>query len=85
MVVVDTATRGEYSRIAILSLIRAGETRGCHTAAQVVLAVEVEVDWRSRTKSLSAADFRSLIGTGYQLTDRQQVHMADMQDQTCLQ
>lgn len=64
VVVVDMVGRGEYSRIAILSLIRSGEIYGCHTAAQVVLAVVVEVDSRSRTQTLSVIDFRNLTGTG---------------------
>ena len=75
----DTATRGAHSSNAILSLIRSGETRGCHTVAQVVLAAAVEVDLRSRTQTLSAVDFRNLIGTGYQPADMRQVRMADTQ------
>ena len=44
VVAADKATLGEHLRIAILSLIRSGEKRDCHTAAQVVSVVVVVLE-----------------------------------------
>lgn len=77
VVAADTVARAGRSRIAILSLIRSGEKRGCHTAAPVVWVAVEEVDWRSRARMLSEVDFRNLTGTGCQLADKQRVCMAD--------